>query len=507
MRTSRSLAVLAGAALALGPALPAAADHDVTPARIGGDTRYGTAAEIAHAQYPDGASEVIVASGTRFPDALAGAPVAAELDAPILLTERDDVPDATLAALDELDPDHVTILGGTVAVSEAAEARIAQSVRVEVDRIEGQTRYDTAAQAARFVQERNDNAANWPGGQRAAFLTTGENFPDALSAGAPAASRDEAPIPILLTHENELPAATAQTIEELNLDLVVVVGGTGAVAQSVEDAVNDDDTTTDRVAGETRTATATEMADYAIQYLGFDEDDITLTRGDLFPDALAVAPMTGANHNPILLTENSTELSAPTGTWLAEQCGAIDRIRGVGQEAALSTEVLNDAEQAAEDCHGEGTDQTFTVEPQEQISTSPGEAREFEAVRTYDGTDISQPLDVALLPCGTVEEPSDGEFRFADGNDDGFADGIESTDTGEAVITAYENDDVADVKAVRGVEPGGDEAGIQVTVTSDAEDCAAIVFYDDANDNDELDVGDDGLPTEQWGFGLIDWSS
>ena len=331
MRTSRPLAALAGAALALGPALPAAASHDVTPDRIGGQTRYGTAAEIALDSHPDGASEVIIASGERYPDALAGSPIAAALDAPVLLVEQDHVPDATISALDELAPDHATILGGEVAVSAQVEQTIEEDGQTPADRIAGDTRYETAAKIAREVQQRNGNPANWPGDQRAAFLTTGEGFPDALSAGALAASREEAPIPVLLTRRDEVPAATEAAIEDLDIELVIVIGGPDAISEDVQAAIDDDDTTTDRVAGATRTATATAVADYAIQYLGFDEDDLTLTRGDAFPDALSVAPMTGANHNPILLTANATELSEPTRAWLAEACGAVDRIRGIGQ--------------------------------------------------------------------------------------------------------------------------------------------------------------------------------
>ena len=508
MRTSRSLAVLAGAALVLGPALPAAASHDVTPARIGGQTRYGTAAEIAHADYPDGASEVIIASGERYPDALAGAPIAAQLDAPVLLVQQDRVPDVTLAALDELNPDHVTILGGDVAVSEQVEASISQSIRVPTDRIEGQTRYDTAAEVARTVQQANGNAANWPGDQRAAFLTTGEGFPDALSAGALAASRDQAPIPILLTQRDDVPEPTAAAIEDLDIELVILVGGPDAISQDVQDAIDDGDTTTDRVAGATRTETATEVADYAIQYLGFDEDDLTLTRGDAFPDALSVAPLTGANRNPILLTANNTELSEATRAWLAEACGAVDRIRGIGQQAALSEDVLNAAETAAEDCHGEqGSGQDLLVEPQEIITTSPGENREFEVARTYDGADVTTPTDVALFPCDAIREPTDGDFRFTDANGDHLADGIESTETGAATITALNHTDVTDAAYHRDVEPGGGEAGIQATVVADADDCAGVVFFQDTNDDSALNLGTDELPTEPWGFGLIQWGS
>lgn len=511
MRTSRrSLAVLAGAALALGPALPAAASHDVTPARIGDGApdRYATAAEIALADHPDGSSEVIIASGEQYPDALSGAPIAAELDAPILLVAPNHVPDVTISALDELDPDRATILGGNAAVSDEVEETLQDTGEAATDRIYGTNRYETAAQIAREVQARNDNAANWPGGQRAAFLTTGQDFPDALSAGALAASRDGAPIPILLTPSDQLAPSTADAIEDLDIEVVVIIGGSQAVSDQVQDTVDDDDTTTDRVGGTSRTETATEVADYAIQYLGFDEDDITLTRGDNFPDALTIAPVSGANRNPILLTATPELLSEPTRTWLNQACGAVDRIRAVGGTAAVSEQVLEDAELAAENCHGEqGSDQDLLVEPQEAITTSPGESQEFELVRTYDGGDVTTPTDVALFPCEEIREPTDGDFRFTDDESDGNADGIESTDTDVATITAINGDDVQDVRGARDLEPGGTEAGIQVTVTADADDCAGVVFFEDTNDDSALNLGTDGLPTEPWGFGLIRWVS
>lgn len=507
MKLNRPLAVLAGAALALGPALPAAADHDVEPARIGGDTRYSTAADIALASHSGGASEVIVALGENYPDALAGAPVAAELDAPILLTRRDEVPDSTVSALSELSPDHVIILGGPDAVSEQVAAEIAQSLRVQTTRIEGDTRYATAARAAAFVQERNDDAANFPSGQRAVFLTTGENFPDAVTAGAPAARSAETPIPVLLTRPDEIPAETQAVIDELGIELVVIVGGPDAVSEQVEAQIEDDDTTTDRVWGDTRTATATAMADFAMEHLEFQRADIELTRGDLYPDALTVAPLAGANHSPILLTEDRDTLSQPTHDWLATQCQAVERIRAVGLETAVTTVTLEAAVQAATDCHGEGTtQQDYMITPPEIAEQAPGESVDFEAIGRYDEGPIGQ-VDIVLYPCDTLPEPTDGDFRLRDDDEDGVADEPEATDEGEAVITHVEGAATeTDFRAVRPADPEADSP-TRVTVNADAPDCAVVVFFDDANDDEQLNLDADGYPTEDWGIGVSRWTA
>jgi putative cell wall-binding protein len=85
-----------------------------------GSDRYATAAAISSNTYPLGATTAYLASEANYPDALAGAPVAALAGAPLLLTERDCVPASTLAELTRLGTTNIVVLGGTSAVSDAA---------------------------------------------------------------------------------------------------------------------------------------------------------------------------------------------------------------------------------------------------------------------------------------------------------------------------------------------------------------------------------------------------
>ena len=88
--------------------------------RWSGADRYATAASISSNTYPLGATTAYLASGENYPDALAGAPVAARAGAPLLLTGRDCVPASTRAELTRLGATNIVVLGGTSAVSEAA---------------------------------------------------------------------------------------------------------------------------------------------------------------------------------------------------------------------------------------------------------------------------------------------------------------------------------------------------------------------------------------------------
>jgi putative cell wall-binding protein len=88
--------------------------------RWSGADRYATAAAVSRGTYPQGASTAFLASGENYPDALAGAPVAALNGAPLLLTRRDCMPPSTRSELTRLGVTELVVLGGTGAVSQAA---------------------------------------------------------------------------------------------------------------------------------------------------------------------------------------------------------------------------------------------------------------------------------------------------------------------------------------------------------------------------------------------------
>ena len=190
------------------------------PERLFGGDRYQTAAEVALARF-DAPEVVYLATGANYPDALAGAPLAAREQAPILLTRAQSLPSDTASALGELRPGQVIALGGTAAVSDEVLAIAAQQAGgADTDRLSGPDRYATATEAAGLLGEPDT-----------VYVATGVNFPDAL-AGGPAAVSDGAPI--LLTRRDDVPQATLDYLDGLDsLGRVVILGGTAAVSQEV----------------------------------------------------------------------------------------------------------------------------------------------------------------------------------------------------------------------------------------------------------------------------------
>ena len=134
-----------------------------------GQDRYATAVEVSRTLWPDTTSTVYLTDGRGYADALAGGPLAASTDSPILLTG----PTLRRDVLDEvrrLRPRTVTILGGLV--SREVEDELRRS-GFTVERIQGRDRYATSA-----AIETHLSPSTPP------ILVSGEDFPDALAAGA-----------------------------------------------------------------------------------------------------------------------------------------------------------------------------------------------------------------------------------------------------------------------------------------------------------------------------------
>lgn len=94
--------------------------------RLAGPDRYATAIAISQATTASGAgTTVYVATGSGFPDGLAGTPAAARSNGPLLLVRPDVLTAEVAAELRRIDPQRVVILGGTGAVSAQVAAQIA----------------------------------------------------------------------------------------------------------------------------------------------------------------------------------------------------------------------------------------------------------------------------------------------------------------------------------------------------------------------------------------------
>ncbi len=260
--------------------------------RIAGADRYGTAAQIA-LEYPGNPGTVVISSGSSFADALSGSSAAANskmpstleagnLAAPILLTKSNALPDATVSALETLEPSQIVILGGTRAVAPSVEKALRAYGRVV--RIGGSNRYETSQLLAEL----------YPQNVPVVYVASGDdaNFADALSGGALAGSLGA---PVVLVRPDRVDQYTREALDYLNADEVVVLGGPAAVSEKVYDTIGADD----RLWGEDRFETSVVISE---EFDG-DIDGTLVASGRAWPDALAGSSLSGYLGQPLTLSD------------------------------------------------------------------------------------------------------------------------------------------------------------------------------------------------------------
>nr|WP_231784148.1 cell wall-binding repeat-containing protein [Lentibacillus sp. JNUCC-1] len=183
--------------------------------RISGKDRTETATEIANEITGGSASEVVLVNGYNFPDALSVASHAADQGLPILLTKDDTLSKATKKAMYELGVNKTLVVGGTVAVSDSVAAEVPNAYRVS-----GKDRFSTAVEVAEHfgVDSKHYN------------VTTGMDYPDALSAAALAAKEGTGTILV----GNIVPETVKDFVSEQGFNTLTIIGGTAAIDPEIE---------------------------------------------------------------------------------------------------------------------------------------------------------------------------------------------------------------------------------------------------------------------------------
>jgi cell wall-associated NlpC family hydrolase len=153
------------------------------------------------------------------------------------------------------------------------------------------------------------SAATFPSGAPVAYVATGADYPDALTAAAAAGGRG----PVLLAGAGGVPDSTRFELERLHPSRVVIVGGAQSLPASTEGVLRAalPGASVTRVQGADRYATAALLSSATY---GPGVPVAYLATGAAFPDAMTAAAA-AAGRGPVLLVPGHG-LSAPTSAEL-----------------------------------------------------------------------------------------------------------------------------------------------------------------------------------------------
>lgn len=410
LRRNRRAAAAGALAATLGfaglglAASPASAVPGFQLERLAGADRIETAVEISQDTFTS-ATTALIARADLYPDALAGNYLAGAEQGPILLSHTDHVPEETLAELDRLGVTDVTLLGGTAALSDTVESEL-EAAGLTVNREAGTDRYKTAAEIATSQPAAGIGEVD---GARTAILATGERFPDALTGGPLAYAGSH---PILLTPTATLGADAAGALETLGIEHVIILGGTAAVSQAAEDAVEAAGMTTERLAGATRYSTATEIAEWAIANAGFTNTHVDVATGQNFPDALTGGPHAGENTSPIILANDGN--TAEAVAFLQSISSTVAEGHIFGGTAAVSAAVEAALEAAGQTAPASATSRPELVSAAILDVVTVSEASPTKPAGTYVAYSFDENIDLfAAAPAAFQLYNADGTLDQA----------------------------------------------------------------------------------------------
>lgn len=278
------------------------------------------------------ATHAVVCRADKYPDCLAGAPLAGTRGPLVFAPGGPDgklsTSDTTYRFLERAVPPSapIYVLGGDQAVSD----RVFQTLQDRwpgTTRLAGPSRVETAVEVARTVVARS-------GTRGTVLIARSDNPADAVTGGAAAAARG---LPILLTAPTVLHPAAVQALTDFGAVRSVVLGGEAALSAAVFDELAGRGHGPVRVAGRTRTETAVAVARHPELW-----GRTSVAAGDAFVGlsgwhdetwalALASSPLAAAMSAPVLLTgPDDVAVTPPQGSFPGDTGHYLAHLAGNG---------------------------------------------------------------------------------------------------------------------------------------------------------------------------------
>ena len=329
--------------------------------RIAGADRLGTAIKVSQSRWSAAgvakspgvaAKAVVLTRSDQFADALGGSALAAKVGGPLLLTQTAGLDPAVKAEIQRvLGPGDgvktVYVLGGTQALSPGV-ANALTALHYKVQRISGQDRFSTAVAIAGTITGPNASPDY-------ILVATGENFPDALSAGAAAGAIDAHQgknAVVLLTDDTVMPKPTIDYLAPLlgrtNLNPdpqhtkpanFIELDSIGKQARTALDShwipAGGQGGSFLGLWGGDRYVTSALVARYFFGAAG----SAGVATGMNWADALSGGAEMGVENGPLLLVDPKAGVPAGAAQWLNQDSGQLQRAEIFGGTVAVPQSV------------------------------------------------------------------------------------------------------------------------------------------------------------------------
>jgi Putative cell wall-binding domain len=341
-KAKKALASLAIAGMALTMIPFNALADDAISTRLAGNTAVQTAQAISQ-DYLTSSQYAVVAPAAAYNmvDALAAAPLAAALNAPVLLSNGDQLSPEAKSEITRLGVKTVYVTSG-LAVLKAGVIADLQGMGVTVINLGGYDQYETSVNIAKEIAKINPTTS--------IFLANGESArvaQDALSVASIAGAQKQ---PLLLTQKGQLPQVVADYINSIKASVTTsyITGGTGVISDDIKAELPG---TVYRNAGYDAYDTNLAVLE---NFTTLNYDRVFVANGETMIDALAGAPLAAQTDSPIVLVNGSVKTAMTDYLNTKETASTV--VTALGGEAvvpeALRTTIANPGQPNVTDVEG-----------------------------------------------------------------------------------------------------------------------------------------------------------
>ncbi|HCL4447006.1 TPA: leucine-rich repeat protein [Clostridium botulinum] len=265
-----------------------AAPGDVN--KMPGKDRYETAANVATDNWKEGTENVIIASGEGYADSLSASVLAKKLNAPIILTQSEELHKSAKEALKTLKAKNLHVIGGNASVSQSIRDDLKKEGYVLTE-LGGKTRFETNLAIASYLVEKHNAKAD------EILVVNGngkDGFSDALSAASVAAAKGQ--ILLIVGKDPSTADLAAKFIEEHN-SKVIVIGTEKVIPKTVYDKLGAKERV---IGGANRFETNLNIMKHF--KLNTDKLYVANATGDGYADALVASALAGRTASQLILT-------------------------------------------------------------------------------------------------------------------------------------------------------------------------------------------------------------
>lgn len=256
--------------------------------RLSGSDRYDTSISIADDFGESQFESIIVANSNDYADALSGSSLQSLGGSPLLLLNKDVKSSSKVLNYINLHlkkDGTIYILGGKSVVSSEFEQYFKEKGFSSLKRLTGVNRYDTNI---KIVQASNIKEGT------PVVIVNGENFPDALSISGIAAYKG---YPIFMTSGRDLKKSIEDEISSIKPSAIYVIGGKGAVSDSIAAELKKISNNVVRIEGKDRYETNMNVC----KYFDKDADTLMISSGESYADALSGNALAAKLKAPMLI--------------------------------------------------------------------------------------------------------------------------------------------------------------------------------------------------------------